>query len=90
MSTALPPRSTHSDWKTLYQAAMVETEKNLVKQTLFAAETAALARRKELFCCGSSDEKEALEEALYLLRAYRNAWEHSDDPSGSAAKSAAA
>ena len=90
MSTAIPPRSTHSDWKTLYRAAIVETEKSLIKQKLFAAETAVLDRRKELFCCGSSDEKEALEEALYLLRAYRNAWEDGDDASGSAAKSAAA
>jgi hypothetical protein len=58
---------------------------------LAVAETAILARRKELFGCGSSDEKESLEEALYLLGAYRNAWEHAEpEIKGKTAKSAAA
>lgn len=84
MSTAVPPRPVHADWKTLYHAAILETEKSVVKQKISAAITAVLSRQKELFGCGSSDEKEALEEALYLLRAYRNAWENCEEVSGTA------
>jgi len=90
MSTAFPPRPVHEDWKTLYRAAIQETERSNIKQKISVAVTAVLARQKELFSSGTSEETEALEEALYLLRAYRNAWESADDVSGSAAKSAAA
>jgi len=90
MSTAFPSRPIHSDWKTLYRAAIQETENSVVKQKISPAVTAVLARQKELFSSGTSEETEALDEALYLLRAYRNAWDNADsDIRGKAAKTAA-
>lgn len=89
MSTAFPPRPIHADWKTLYQAAILEPDKSVMRQKVREAEGAILARGRELFYGGgTSDEQESLEEALYLLRAYRNAWEHTD-AEVSAAKTAA-
>jgi len=91
MSTAFPPRPVHADWKSLYRAAVLETDRILSREKVGEAERAVLARARELFYNGgTSEEKESVEDALYLLRAYRNAWEHADDASGSAAKSAAA
>jgi hypothetical protein len=76
MDTAFPSPPVRSDWKALYRAAFLETGKSLIKEKVSAAETAVLARRKELFACAGGDEKEALEEALYLLRSYREAGSH--------------
>jgi hypothetical protein len=90
MSTVFPSRPVHADWKTLYQAAILEPDESVMRRKVCEAEAAILARGRELFYCGgTSDEQESLEEALYLLRAYRNAREHADGVTGSAAKSAA-
>ena len=79
MTTAFPPRPTHADWKTLYRAAILETNKNLIPQKVSEAETAILARGRELFYGeGTTEEKEALEEVLYVLRAFRSALEHAE------------
>jgi hypothetical protein len=91
MSTAFPPRPVHSDWKSLYRAAILETDRGVIRQKVCEAEPAVLTRARELFYNGGkNEEKESLDDALYLLRAYRNAWDHADDVSGKAAKSAAA
>jgi hypothetical protein len=43
------------------------------------AEEAVMARRREIFYAnGSPEEKEALEDALYALHAFRTAWEHTE------------
>jgi hypothetical protein len=43
------------------------------------AEQAVLARGRELFYnCGTREEQEFLEDALYALRALRTAWEHTE------------
>ena len=85
MNPAPRPRS-NADWKSLYRAAIRETEKSLAKQKPSAAVTAMLARQKELFGTINSDEKEELEDALYLLRAYRSACESAgSDSKGKAA-----
>jgi hypothetical protein len=76
MNTTFPPRLNHADWKALYRAAILETNKSVIPQKVSEAEAAILARRKELFCCVTSEEKESLEDALYALRAYRSAWQH--------------
>lgn len=91
MKPASPPQPIHSDWKTLYQAAIREPDKNAVCQKVSEAEASVLARRRELFYgSGTGEEKESLEDALYLLRAYRTAWEHAESKTfGIAAKSAA-
>ena len=79
MTPAFPPRPTHAEWKTLYRAAILERNPNAIREKVSEAESAVLARGRELFYSGgSSDEKEALEDALYALRAYRSAREHSE------------
>ena len=68
-------------WKTLYQAAILETNKGLLPQRVSEAEEAVKARGREIFHGnGTPEEKEAevLEDALYTLRAFRTAWQHSD------------
>jgi len=43
------------------------------------AEEAVIARRREIFYAdGTPEEKEALEDALYALHAFKTAWQHSD------------
>jgi hypothetical protein len=67
-------------WKTLHQAAMLETNKGLLPQRVSEAEEAVKARGREIFYGDGTPEKEAeaLEDALYTLRALRTAWQHSD------------
>lgn len=79
MSTAFPPPPIHSDWKTLYRVAILEPDKSVIRQKVSQAETAVVARGRELFYAqGTLEEKEALEDALYALRAFRSAWQHSE------------
>jgi hypothetical protein len=67
------------DWKTLYRAAILEPNKSIIPQKVSAAEAAVLARGRELFYAGgTNEEKELLEEALYALRAFRTAWQHTE------------
>jgi len=69
MKPASSPHPIHSDWKTLFRAAIFEPDKSIVGQKVAEAEAAILARREELFySAGASDEKEDLEDALCLLR----------------------
>jgi len=91
MKTASPGSADHGDWKTLYRAAILETNRNFIKQKVSEAERAVLARGRELFYDGGTrEEQESLEDALYALRAFRSAWEHSDvGVSGTTAKTAA-
>lgn len=77
MKTAFPPCPDHGDWKSLYRAAILETNKNAIPGKVSSAELAVLARGRELFYGGgTSEEKEALEDALYALRAFRSACTH--------------
>jgi hypothetical protein len=77
MKTAIPLRPHHGDWKTLYRAAILEKDKNLLSQKVADAEQAVLARGRELFYCGGTrEEQELLEDALYALRAFKSASEH--------------
>ena len=79
MTTAFPPCPNHADWKTLYRAAILESDKNIISRRVSEAETAILARGRELFYGdGAPEEQEALEDALYTLRALRTAWEHAE------------
>ena len=68
-------------WKTLYQAAILETNKGLLPQRVSEAEEAVKARGREIFYGNETAEEkeaEALENALYTLRAFRTAWQHSE------------
>jgi hypothetical protein len=77
MSAASAPSPGHAHWKTLYRAAILETNKSVIPQKVSAAEQAVLARGRELFYAPrTGEEKEALEDALYALRAFKTAWEH--------------
>lgn len=77
-SQSTPNKPGH--WKSLYRAAILETNKNAIQQKISEAESAALVRGRELFYGGGTgEEKESLEDALYALRAFRNALEHIEE-----------
>ncbi len=77
MTTAFPPCLNR--WKTLYRAAILETNNMLLPQRVSEAEEAVRERGREIFYGnGTPEEKEALEDALYALRAFRTAWHHSE------------
>jgi hypothetical protein len=82
MNNRPPPLSIDRNWKTLYRAAIFETNRNAIPRRLFAAEEAVLARGRELFRqTGNLEEFEEREEvdiALYRLRAYKNAQSHAE------------
>ncbi len=68
-----------TEWKSLYRAAILEQDRSLVPQRVSQAEQAVLRRGRELFYGhGTPEEGEALEDALYALRAYRTAWRHTE------------
>ena len=72
----LQPGAHHKRWKTLYRAAIAETDETAVPDKIAAAETAVLARGREIFYQnGCSEEKDALENTLQAIRAFRAAWE---------------
>jgi hypothetical protein len=77
MTTAFPPCLDR--WKTLYRAAILETNIRLLPQRVSEAEEAVKARGREIFYGnGTPEEEEALDDALYALRAFRTAWRHSE------------
>jgi hypothetical protein len=79
MDTAFPACPDHADWKTLYCAPILETNKSAIPQKVSEAEQAVLARGRELFySSGTPEEQEFLQDALYALRAFRTAWEHTE------------
>jgi len=85
MTTAFPPRP-NRNWRTLYRVAILETNKRVQPQRVSEAEAAVRVRERELFYGngtreegdGTSEEKEALDDALYALRAFKTAWEHTE------------
>jgi hypothetical protein len=77
MLAAFPPCL--SRWKTLYRAAILETNKGLLPQRVSEAEEAVKARGREIFYGnGTAEEEEALDDALYALHAFRTAWQRSE------------
>jgi hypothetical protein len=85
MTTAFPP-CLNRNWRTLYRVAILETNKRVQPQRVSEAEEAVRARGRELFYDngtreegdGTSEETEALDDALYALRAFRTAWQHAE------------
>lgn len=91
MNTASLPCPDHGDWKTRYRAAILETNPSAIPQLVSEAERAVILRRRELFgTMGTLDEKEALEDALYALRAFRSACERKLAEVSDSAKTSAA
>jgi len=79
MTTAFSPCLKHTDWRPLYSAAILETDKTVLPQRVSTAEAAIIARKREIsYAGGTAEEKEALEDALYALHAFKTAWQHSD------------
>jgi hypothetical protein len=79
METAPSPCPDPTEWKTLYKAAILETNKKLIPQKVSAAETAIQVRARELFgTYGTGEEKESLQDALYALQAFRTALQHTE------------
>ncbi len=79
MNTAFPPCPNRTDWRTLYRAAILETNKSVILNRVSEAEDAVIARVREIFYGGETgEEKDALEDALYTLRAFRTALQHTE------------
>jgi hypothetical protein len=79
MTTAFPPCPKRIDWRPLYRAAILETNKRVLPQRVSEAKAAVIARRREIFYAdGTPEEKEALEDALYALHAFTTAWQHGE------------
>ena len=61
------------DWRSLYRAAIYETNASRLLARVSEAEAAIHVRERELFYgVGGTEEKENLEDALYALRALRS------------------
>ena len=79
MTTAFSLCLKRTDWRPLYRTAILETNKKVLPQRVSEAEAAVMARGQEVFYGdGTPEEKEALEDALYALRAFKTAWQHSE------------
>ena len=78
MNPGLSPYVNRADWRTLYRAAILETNKSVLPQRVSEAEEAVLTRGREIFYDPATldelEEKEALEDALYALRAFKTSW----------------
>jgi hypothetical protein len=61
-------------WRDLYVAALFETDKDRIPTRIAEAEKAIVARARELFAAGSDtiEEDQALDDALYALRALQS------------------
>ncbi len=71
------PSSSHRktlSWRELYTAALFETDKNRMPARIADAEQAIVARARELFSAGNDtiEEDQALDDALYALRALQS------------------
>ena len=73
--TTLGFQPSAQSWKVLYRAAVFERDGEILRTRLSDAEEAIIARARELlYSTGDNlEEREALEDALYTLRAFRNA-----------------
>ncbi len=79
MKKQFPMKSTMSrnattSWHALYQAALFETDRQMIPARINEAEKAILERVKELFAAETDhiEEDQILDDALYALRALRN------------------
>ncbi len=62
------------NWRDLYTAALFETDRNEIPSRIAEAEKAIMARARELFSAGADtiEEDQALDDALYALKALQN------------------
>lgn len=66
--------SPSASWYSLYQAALLETDRGLIPARIAKAERVILDRVKELFAVDFDhmEEDQTLDDALYALRALRS------------------
>lgn len=64
-------------WRALYKAALFEVDRTKLPERIAEAEKALLIRARELFKenKGCIEEKEAVENTLFALRAFGTAWQ---------------
>jgi hypothetical protein len=74
MSTLSCPHNHLDTWRELYLAALFENDKSLMPSRIADAEQAIVARARELFSAGNDtiEEDQALDDALYALKALQN------------------
>jgi hypothetical protein len=77
MTNSTPALSITQNWGELYCAALFETDKNRIPARIADAEKAIVARARELFFSGADtiEEDQALDDALYALRALQTCLE---------------
>jgi hypothetical protein len=65
------------NWRELYRAALFEIDDQKLPSRIAEAERALLLRERELFTTASDDieEQQAVNDALYALKALRSCWE---------------
>ena len=79
VNTAISSRPDREYWKALYTAAILETDRTVIPRRVAEGEAAAVARARELFyTAATADEQDALEDALYALRALKTALQHAE------------
>jgi len=71
------PSTVLRNWRELYSAALFETDTSRIPHRIADAEKAIVARARELFSAGADtiEEDQALDDALYALRALQNCLE---------------
>jgi hypothetical protein len=69
-----PPQSVAANWRTLYSAALFETDKRRIPARIADAEKAIATRARQLVSAGTDtiEEDEDLDDALYALRALQS------------------
>ncbi len=67
-------QSKADSWRDLYTAALFETDRSRISARIADAEQAIIARARELFSAGNDtiEEDQALDDALYALKALQN------------------
>jgi hypothetical protein len=74
MTHSIGPALSSRNWKELYTAALFENDNGRVPERIAEAERAIIDRARELFSagCDTIEEDQALEDALYALRALQS------------------
>jgi hypothetical protein len=77
MSNVNLPFVSLNQWRDLYVSALFETDRTRLPERIAEAERAIVARARELFSAGTDtiEEDQALDDALYSLRALQSCLE---------------
>ena len=79
MEKSDPQNPTPKDWRLLYRASFLETNRFKKSKRISDTEVAIVERRRELFRETGADvdaEREAMDEAMYALRAWKSGIEN--------------